>query len=179
MARKAAAEEGVDARFEVADAQALPYGDASFDVVASAFGVNFAPDHGAAARELARVCRPGGRLGLTLMPPDSRAGVTWTLIRRYRSDGDHPAAWGTEERARELLGDAFDLSLSLREAAPEPEREPDEVWEFMRTSFGPIANLVETLPPDAVDALRRELLATRGRYAGRPRTYLVVLGRRR
>ena len=169
----------MDARFDVADAQALPFADASFRVVASAFGVNFATDHGAAARELGRVCRPEGRLGLTLTSPDSRAGATWTVIRRYASEGDHPAAWGTEERAAELLGDAFELSFARRESQPEPERTPDEVWEFMRTSFGPIASLVETLSPDAVDELRRELLAARGRHAGRPASYLVVLGRRR
>ena len=178
-AREAAACDGVEARFEVADAQALPYGDASFDVVASAFGVNFARDHAAAARELARVCRPRGRLGLTLMPPDSRAGATWTVIRRYRSDGDHPAAWGTEASARELLGEAFELSFRLQESPAEPERDPAEAWDFFRTSFGPIKALVETLPPERVDELRRELLAARARYAGRPRTYLVVLGRRR
>jgi SAM-dependent methyltransferase len=178
-ARRAAADESLDAEFVVADAQALPFGDASFDVVASAFGVNFARDHAAAARELARVCRRGGRLGLTLMPPGTRAGAFWDVIRDYGPDGDHPAAWGTEQRARELLGDEFELDVRLHESPPEPERSPDEVWQFMRTQFGPIKAIVESLPADEAEALRARVLDLRGRFAGRPLSHLVVLGTRR
>lgn len=85
-ARARAAEEELDVRFEVADAQSLPYGDASFDVIVSTFGVIFAPDHRRAARELARVCRAGGRLGLALMPMKSRSG------KRSRSSASSVAA---------------------------------------------------------------------------------------
>jgi ubiquinone/menaquinone biosynthesis C-methylase UbiE len=63
-ARDRAADAGVEVRFEVGDAEALPYEDASFDTVSSGFGCMFAPDHAATARELARVCKPGGRLAL-------------------------------------------------------------------------------------------------------------------
>ena len=71
------------ATFERADAQELPYEDGSFDGVASAFGVIFAADRERAAAELARVCAPGGKLGLTLMPLDSRTGATFSLLARY------------------------------------------------------------------------------------------------
>src|SRR2546423_10729369 len=64
-AKRIAAERGLGIDFHVADCERLPYDDASFDVVSSAVGVMFAPDHRASARELARVCRPGGRIGLT------------------------------------------------------------------------------------------------------------------
>ena len=178
-ARTAAADEGVEAEFIVADAQRLPFDAAAFDVVASAFGVNFAPDHAAAAAELARVCRPGGRLGLSLMPPDSRAAALWTLIRRFRASGDHPAAWGTEGRARELLGEWFELEARAHETPPEPDRPPEEVWEFMRTTFGPVKALVESLPEERVAELRAGVLEIRERFAGRPLTHLVVLGQRR
>src|SRR6187397_451794 len=67
--RQRAEAEGLTIDFEVADAEALPYAEASFDVVLSSFGVMFAPDHRQSARELARVCRPGGRIGLAYWTP--------------------------------------------------------------------------------------------------------------
>ena len=179
QARELAASEALDVQFDVGDAEALPYDDAAFYVVASAYGVNFAARHGVAARELARVCRPGGRLGLTLMPIGSRAAELWTLVRRYRADGDHPASWGTEERVRELLGEWFELDVRMRKSPPEPERDPDEAWQFMRTSFGPLKSLAGSLPADEVAGLRGDFLALRARYAGQPLTSVVVLGRRR
>ena len=179
QARRAAAAESLDAEFVVADAQALPFADDSFDVVASAFGVNFARDHAVAARELARVCGRGGRLGLTLMPSGSRAAALWDVIRDYGADGVHPGAWGNERRVRELLGDAFELDVRVHESPPEPERSPEEVWEFMRTQFGPIRALVRSLPPDDVAALRTRVLDLRERFAGRSLSHLVVLGTRR
>jgi ubiquinone/menaquinone biosynthesis C-methylase UbiE len=83
-ARARAAEEELDIRFDVGDAQSLPYENGEFDVVASTFGVIFAPDHARAAGELARVCRPGGRLGLTLMPNGATAGAAATPSRACR-----------------------------------------------------------------------------------------------
>jgi len=64
--RRRADAEALDVTFEVADAEALPYPAAGFDVVLSSFGVMFAPEHAQAAGELMRVCRPGGRIGLAL-----------------------------------------------------------------------------------------------------------------
>ena len=94
-ARARAAEADLDVRFDVGDAQSLPYAAAAFDVVVSTFGVIFAPDQRRAARELARVCRPGGRLGLTLMPMDSRTGETFSILREFGGGdpGDHPAVF--------------------------------------------------------------------------------------
>ena len=74
-AKRLAAEERLDVDYHVGDAEELPYGNASFDVVSSSFGAIFAPDHKAVARELARVCRPGGRLGLSAWNPDGGQGV--------------------------------------------------------------------------------------------------------
>lgn len=160
------ARKGGEAEFLVADAQVLPFPDASFDVVASAFGVNFAPDHSAAARELARVCRPGGRLGLTLMPKNSRAGEMWTLIRRFDgANGDHPADWSEWDR---------------RESPPEADAPaPEAAWEFFQESFGPLRDLVSRLSDDAVAELRAEFIAIRERFANVSPSYFLVLGRRR
>jgi SAM-dependent methyltransferase len=79
-ARERAAEEGVDVRFEVGDAEALTYDDAGFDVVTSTCGVMFAPDHEAIARELARVTRPGGRLALACWTPEGGLGQMFRMM---------------------------------------------------------------------------------------------------
>ena len=81
--RRAEAEGFADVAFEVADAEALPYADASFDVVLSTFGVMFAPDHQRAAAELMRVCRPGGRIGLANWTPAGFLGQLLRLVAEY------------------------------------------------------------------------------------------------
>ena len=81
--RRRAEAEGLDVTFEVADAEALPYADASFDVVFSTFGVMFAPDHDRAAMELMRVCRPGGRIGLASWTPAGFLGKLFRVVAGY------------------------------------------------------------------------------------------------
>ena len=176
-ARKAAREEGVDGRFDVADVQALPFEDAAFDVVASAFGANFATDHARAARELARVCRAGGRLGMTLMPMDSRAGELSTLIRTYEAEGDHPAAWANNVDG--LLGRWFDLDVRRVQSPMEEKQESaEEAWEFMSSALGQLADLVAKLDAVETAELRDRFLAIHSRYEGRPKSYVLVLGTR-
>jgi SAM-dependent methyltransferase len=178
LARAAAREEGVDVRFELGDAQALAYGDGAFDVVSSAFGINFAPDHEAAARELARVTR--NRIGLTLMAPDSRIADVWTLLRRHVSHGDHPADWGSEDRLRELLGDAFELEFELREGVGgPPPSTPEEAWKFFTETFGPLQEVLAHVDDAGAAELKREFLAIRERWEGKPTMYVLALGRRR
>lgn len=176
-ARKAASEEGLHAQFEVADVQALPFEDGAFDVVASAFGANFAADHAVAAGELARVCRPGGRLGMTIMPMDSRAGELWTLIRTYEVVGDHPADWA--ENADALLGRWFDLDTRRVESPPEEEESAEEAWELMSSSLGPLRSLLAKLDAVETAQVRDEFFAIRSRYEGRLKSYVLVLGTRR
>ena len=107
-AAERAREEGVDVTFDVGDAQSLPYPDASFDVVVSAFGVIFAADHRRAAGELARVCRRDGRLSLTLMPHESRMAGVLPLLREYsNAAGSQPA--DLADRLNQLLGEAFEF----------------------------------------------------------------------
>jgi SAM-dependent methyltransferase len=177
-ARLLAEQAGVELQLDVGDARALPYPDASFDVVASAFGVQFAEEHAVAARELARVCRPGGRLGLTLMPQDSRAGEMWTLIRRYGGHGgDHPGAFSTN--AHDLLDESFEIEVERREAPPEPAPPPEQQWEYMKSSIGALHELTERLDEQELARLRDEFIALRARFQDTPGSYYVVVGRRR
>src|SRR6185312_2932250 len=100
--------ERLDVKYEVADAEALPYDDASFDVVLSTFGVMFAPDQATAASELARVCRPGGRIGLANWTPEGFIGQMFKVLGRHLppppAGAQPPALWGTEKRLAELFG---------------------------------------------------------------------------
>src|SRR5215208_2093096 len=113
-ARRLAGQEGLAIDFDVGDAIALPYPDASFDVVSSAHGVVFAPDHAAVGRELARVCRPGGRLGMTAWRTGEAGDAFHKLIARFappREPGPPPGSWGEQAHARALLGDSFELEF--------------------------------------------------------------------
>ena len=149
--------------------------DDEFDGVTSAFGVIFAADQERAAAELARVCRPGGKLGLTLMPMDSRTGALFAALARHGGWGAHPATW--EERFERLLGDAFELESELRES-PEPAAHTP-TWEEAVEEFAPLRDLVERLDDDEVAGLRDEFEAITERYRERLPSYVVVLGRRK
>jgi SAM-dependent methyltransferase len=174
-ARTAAAEQGISATFEPGDAQQLPFEDGSFDGVASAFAVIFALDRERAARELGRVCRPGGKLGLTLMPIDSRTGSVFVILARYGGAALHPATWPDE--VDRLLGDTFELEVARQESRSQPTRFPP--WDEALQGFAPLRNVVERLDDDRVAALRAELEDIDRRYAERPASYHIVLGRRR
>ena len=167
-------EQGSAATFERADAQELPYEDGSFNGLASAFGVIFAADRDRAAAELARVCAPGGKLGLTLMPLDSRTGAAFSLLARYGGSSVHPATWPDE--VERLLGAAFELEVERRES-PEPPPPPLE-WDEAVRSFAPLLGIVERLDDDGVADLRAELEVVGQRYADCAPSYHVVLGRR-
>ena len=113
-ARRAAEAEGLNVRLDEGDCEELPYGDAEFDAVASAFGAIFAPDHARTAGELARVCRPGGRLALTAWPNDEWSEVNERAGRTF-PPGPDARDWAREEHVRSLLGDAFELELQTGE----------------------------------------------------------------
>ena len=174
-ARARAAEQGLDVHFDVGDAQSLPYAYGAFDIVVSTFGVIFAPDHVRAARELARVCRPGGRLGLTLMPMKSRAGEMTSILREFgMSDGDHPAAFA--EQLEELLRDSFDFHARRRVVPAEPGA---ATWEEALEQSGQLRSIASTLPPERLADLRVRVEAFIEYWADRPASYVVVVGHRR
>ena len=175
-ARAAAGAAELAAEFVRANAEELPFENGSFDGVASAFGVIFAQRPDRAAGELARVCRSGGKLGLTLMPPDSRTGETFSVLGRYGRSEPQPAAW--VEDVHRLLGETFELEVERRESpGAAPARAP--TWEESLRSFGPLRETVARLDEQGVASLRAELEDVQQRYRDRPPSYFIVLGRRR
>jgi 2-polyprenyl-3-methyl-5-hydroxy-6-metoxy-1,4-benzoquinol methylase len=118
-AKRRAAERGLDIDYHVGDAENLEgVEDASFDVVSSTFGVMFAPHHEAAAGELARVTRPGGRIGLATWVPDGGIGSMFRMMAQFQppppEGAGAPLDWGRPEHVRTLLGRAFDLQIEER-----------------------------------------------------------------
>jgi SAM-dependent methyltransferase len=187
-ARRLAAAESLSIRFEAGDCERLPYPDAAFDTVVSSFGVMFAPDHAAVAGELARVCRPGGRLGLAAWRPDSgparMTGVTLSFVETPPPAGaGNPFDWGRRTYAAARLGGAFELAF-VEGNAPHVAPSAETIWELYVTSAGPVRRLAEGLSPDRRQALRQAYLDLLEPYRADgavrfPREYVLVLGRRR
>jgi len=153
-ASQRAAEQGLEIDYRVGDAENLDLEDASFDAVSSTLGIMFAPDHEAAARELARVTRPGGRICLANWTPTGGLAAMFKVMAPFlpAPPPSSPFAWGDEARVRELLGDAVELDMAEHvSTARLPSGEA--FWELFSTSYGPTKTLAESLPDD-----RREKL---------------------
>ncbi len=174
--------------FTEADAEALPFGDASFDGVVSTYGVIFAGRPEAAAAELARVTRPGGRMVLMTWADDPGGYIPefFALVRSY-ADGPPPPgdafAWGRPDWLHETFGDGFDLAVDEHHTtlfAPDAE----VLWEKYRKGFGPMDLTASALSPERLDEFRRDFKALHEPYdTGNGlrigRKALMVRGRRR
>jgi ubiquinone/menaquinone biosynthesis C-methylase UbiE len=158
-ARRAKAD-GLELTTEVADCQVLPFGNESFDVVTSTFGAMFAPDQQRVANELVRVCRRGGRIGMTNWAPDGLIGDIFRAVGRLRPPLLRAAVeWGSSERLHELFGDRISsLRLQRRQLVwrfPTAEH----ALEYFRTCYGPTVTTFEGLDAATQRALSDELLA--------------------
>jgi len=155
-----AAAERLNVTFQVADAEKLPFADASFDAVVSTFGVMFAPDQAAAAAELSRVCRPGGRIGLCNWTPESLVGQMFKVLGRQLPPPkglQSPALWGVELHLRSLFGrDAAAISVTPRRFNFR-YRSAAHFIEVFRNWYGPVHKAFATLPAENARALEREL----------------------
>jgi len=160
-ARERAAAERLRITFQEGDAEHLPFPDTSFDIVLSTFGVMFAPDQEQAARELLRVCRPGGKIGLASWTPDSLPGQTFGITARYAPPPPGvrpPVLWGTEERLRELFGDGI-TALGITKRSAVGRSPSEERWlESRLTYFGPTRKVFEGLDAAGQAAYSRDLL---------------------
>jgi ubiquinone/menaquinone biosynthesis C-methylase UbiE len=161
-ARARAAADGVELTVREGDAEALPFADGTFDVVLSTFGVMFAPDQPRAARELARVCRSGGRIALASWTPDGFVGHLLRAVGKHvppPAGLTSPAAWGTARRLDELFaGEVRDVATAQRSYAFR-YRSAAHFVEVFRTHYGPVHRAFAALPPDGQAALERDLVA--------------------
>ena len=156
-----AAAEGVDVQFQVADAEALPFDDASFDVVLSTFGVMFSPDQARAAGELARVCRPGGRIGLANWTPESRVGKMFKVLGRWLPPPaglQPPSLWGVEAHVRALFGEKAAAIAMTRKFFNFRYRSAGHFIEVFRAWYGPVHKAFAALPADEARSLHRDLV---------------------
>ncbi|RZF25608.1 class I SAM-dependent methyltransferase [Paraburkholderia sp. UYCP14C] len=160
--RARAQAEGLTMQFEEADAEALPYADASFDIVMSTFGVMFTPDQEKAAAELARVCKPGGRIGLANWTPESFIGQLFRTIGKYLpppAGVKSPALWGTMARLEALFGgSARKINASSRDFTFR-YRSPAHFIEVFRAFYGPMNKAFAALEGERQAAFLADLTA--------------------
>ena len=184
-ARERAESLGLTIDYAVGDAENLDVPDASFDKLSSTCGVMFAPDHEAVAGELARVTKPGGRIGLANWTPTGGLAKMFAVMAPYMPapPPSSPFAWGDEARVTELLGESFELQL---EEHVSTLRVPsgEDYWELFSTSYGPTKTLADSLGERREDLHRDwvEFFETNYRENGEiahTREFLLVLGTRR
>jgi ubiquinone/menaquinone biosynthesis C-methylase UbiE len=152
--------EQLDVKFRVADAEALPFADASFDAVLSTFGVMFAPDHARCASEMARVCRSGGRIGLANWTPESLVGQMFRILARYLpppAGMQPPVLWGVESHLISLFGDTASAMRVTRQNFNFRYRSASHFVEVFRTWYGPVHKAFAALPSDKAVELEREI----------------------
>jgi ubiquinone/menaquinone biosynthesis C-methylase UbiE len=138
-ARRRADADGLPLTTKVADAEALPFEDGSFDAVLSTVGVMFAPDHQRAASELLRVCRPGGRIGLANWTPEGFVGQMFKVVGAHvppPAGVQSPVLWGTEDHLQELLGSGADVQVT-RKHFTFRYRSAEHFFETFREYYGP------------------------------------------
>jgi ubiquinone/menaquinone biosynthesis C-methylase UbiE len=159
--RRRAEAQGLDVKFEAADAENLPYGDASFDVVLSTFGVMFAPDHQRSAREAIRVCRPGGRIGLASWTPAGFLGDLFRTIARYVPPVpgvQSPLLWGSDPHLRTLFDGVAKIEHTPR-FFNFRYKSAEHFVDVFRTFYGPTHKAFLALDAAGQAALEADMLA--------------------
>ena len=163
VARKKARDAGFDdVEFREGDAEALPFADASFDVVVSTCGHMFAPDQSKVAAELARVTRPGGRVVFLAWTPEGGLGGWFRITNKHvppPAGVASPFNWGDPEKVRALLGPAFRDPEFTRGDCPQFGDSPEDIWELFSSRYGPTVRAASSLQGAALDALRNELVS--------------------
>jgi SAM-dependent methyltransferase len=165
--RARAAAEGFNIDFRQADAEALPFADATFDVVASTFGVMFTPNQERAAAEMVRVCRPSGKIGLANWTPGGFIGQLFKTIGKHLpppAGVKSPALWGTSARLTELFGPAA-ASIAIKERDFVFRYKSAQHWlDVFRAYYGPVLKAFEALPAQSQAALAADLIALVGQF---------------
>jgi ubiquinone/menaquinone biosynthesis C-methylase UbiE len=184
-AQERAAERDLEIDYRVGDCERLDVADESFDVISSTCGVMFAPDHAAAAQELARVTRRGGRIALASWTPTGGLARMFGVMAPFMATKppSSPFAWGDEPHVRDLLGDWFDLDIA-EHVSTLTVPSGEYYWELFSTSYGPTVTLAESLGDrrEELHAAWVEFFESNYRSDGEivhPREYLLVYGVRR
>jgi len=155
-ARRRASAEGLTVDFQEGNAMALEFPDASFDAVISTFGAIFAPDPDRTAAEMARVCRPGGKIALAAWTPEGMLGRLFRLLARFAPAElalDAPVEWGEEAKLQERLG-PFSSKIAIYRQAVNFRAVSAQDWvEFMKTYFGPAIRAFGSSTPEAQESL--------------------------
>jgi len=184
-ARANAAAEHLAIDYQLGDSENLPFEDGAFDAVVSTCGIMFASRPEAAAAELARVCRRGGRIALTTWLADGNLYRMFEIMKRYMPapptpPPPSPFAWGRVERIRELLGKAFQLRFE-QGVSFYRERNAEAAWDTFSTGYGPTRMLAETLDPGRRDAFYQDFKTFHAGFTTElgicvPREYWLTVG---
>jgi ubiquinone/menaquinone biosynthesis C-methylase UbiE len=157
--RERAEAERLPVTFQEADAEALPFPDASFDVVLSTFGVMFTPNQQQAANELRRVCRAGGKIGMANWTPESFIGQLFQTIGKYIPPAPgvkSPALWGNKAHLDTLFGSKAAVAAQSRNFVF--RYKSSKHWiEVFRTYYGPVVKAFAAINPEAREALEADL----------------------
>lgn len=163
VARNKASEAGFgDIDFMEGDAEALPFADATFDVVLSTCGHMFAPDQEKVATELSRVTKPGGRVIFLAWTPEGGLGGWFRITYKHVPPPiglASPFNWGDPEKVQQLLGSTFREFAFTNGDCPQFGASPEDIWELFSTRYGPTVRAVASLQGDALLAFRHELLS--------------------
>jgi SAM-dependent methyltransferase len=184
-ARARAEAEYLPIQYRLGDAESLPFETGEFDAVVSTFGIMFASRPEAAAEELARVCRKGGRIALTTWAPDGSLFKMFQVMKRYAPPPPSPAPpspfeWGRTERVQQLLEPAFSLQF---EKGISYYREPsgEAAWDTFSNGYGPTRSLAASLDPELRSMFREDFVAFHDRFRSElgicvPREYWLTVG---
>jgi SAM-dependent methyltransferase len=155
--------EGQEVTFRMADAEQLPFGDASFDAVVSTFGVMFTPNQGKAASELVRVCRPGGMIGMANWTPEGFIGQVFKALSKHIAPPagvNSPALWGTKPWIEQQFGPKARRIAIDGKVFVFRYRSPEHFVEVFRAYYGPVHKAFLALDPAGQATLAKDLYAT-------------------
>ena len=158
--------EGLSVVFKEADAEALPFADATFDAVISTFGVMFTPNQDKAASELLRVCRSGGKIGMANWTPDGFIGQLFKTLGKYLpppAGAKSPALWGTKARLTEMFGTSATSIKAESRNFTFRYRSPEHFLDIFKTYYGPTLKAFAALDEANQRGLGNDLLALIGR----------------
>ncbi len=181
--------ERLDVAFVEGDAEAMPFLDGQFDAAISTFGVMFTPDHARAAREMARVVRRGGKIGLASWTPDGFVGQLFALVGRTQPPPaglKSPPLWGTHQHLESLFQESAAAIQTQEREFCFRYLSPEHFIDTFRRFYGPTHKLYGALPAEKANAFTRELTELIGRFnraddgtAVIPSKYLEVVITRR